>query len=197
MQLFNFKIKNIKRKAAYLFLFVLAGLLLSERSHVVQTPAGGIIDYLPVSDCGVVLTGSAGRIREAFEILTLGKIKKLIISGVYKDTQLHEIFPQLPYYPEIKTENIILEKISGSTHQNAVQSLIVVQNLKCKSVLLMTSQLHMYRAYRTFKRNFPEDIELRTFPIVNPAREDSELAVLFETVKSLFYSIVPFIQFNT
>lgn len=172
-------------------------LLIRERKQVLQTPAGGAIDGLVRSDCGVVLTGSAGRIREAFEVLNLGKVNRLIISGVYKDTQLHEIFPQLSNYPGIKAENIILEKISESTHQNAVQSLLVAQDLKCKSVLLMTSQLHMYRAYRTFKANFPDDIEIRSYSIVNSLKEDTEIAVLFETIKSLFYSMMSFAQLST
>lgn len=172
-------------------------MLIRERNQVLQTSAGGAIEHLAHSDCGVVLTGSAGRIREAFEILNLGKVNTLIISGVYKNTQLHEIFPQLPYYPEIKIDNIVLEKVSESTHQNAVQSLLIVQELKCKSILLMTSQLHMYRAFRTFKANFPDDIEIRCYPIVNSLKEDTEIAVFFEVVKSLFYSAMSLIRLNT
>ena len=170
--------------------------MLHERNVVLQTPPSGIIDNLAKADCGVVLTGSAGRIREAFEILNLGKINKLVISGVYKGTQLHEIFPQLPFYPEVKPENIVLEKISGSTFQNAVQSLQVIQVLKCKNILLITSQLHMYRALKTFKAVFPDEIELRTYSTVNPVKEDSELTVLFEAFKSIFYSLTPHILLN-
>lgn len=168
-----------------------------ERNVVLQTPPSGPIDSLGNFDCGVVLTGSAGRIREAFEILNLGKINKLVISGVYKGTKLHEIFPQLPFYPDVKPENIVLEKISGSTYENAVQSLQVVQILKCKNILLITSQLHMYRALRIFNAVFPDEIELRTFSTVNPLKEDSELTVLFEAIKSLFYTITPNVLLNT
>ena len=189
-------IKFKKSKFAILFFLVLVGLFLRERYLVLQTPAAGAIDALLNSDCGVVLTGSAGRLRESFEVLNLGKVSKLIISGVYKNTQLHEIFPQLPYYPEVKPENIILEKISGSTHQNAIQSLLVVESLKCKNILLMTSQLHMYRASRTFKANFPDNIQIQTYATTNPIKDDTEFAILFETTKSLFYSILPFIQIS-
>ena len=183
--------KYKKRKLALLFFLIFAGFLLRERNVVLKTPPSGLIDSLDKMDCGVVLTGSAGRIRETFEILNLGKINKLVISGVYKGTQLHEIFPQLPFYPEVKPENIVLEKISGSTYQNAVQSLQVIQILKCKNILLITSQLHMHRALKIFKVVFPDDIELRTFSTVNPVKEDTELTVLFETTKSLFYSLTP------
>lgn len=172
-------------------------LFIRERSVVLQTLPSGLIDHLPHSECGVVLTGSAGRIREAFEILNLGKINKLIISGVYKDTQLHEIFPQLPFYPDVKPDSIVLEKISGSTVQNAVQSLQVVQILKCKNILLITSQLHMYRALKIFKAVYPENLEIRTFSTVNPVKEDTAVTVFFETIKSMFYSLTPYLHIYT
>ena len=191
------RIKYKKRKLALIFFLIFSGFLLHERNVVLQTPPSGTIDSLAKADCGVVLTGSAGRIREAFEILNLRKINKLVISGVYKGTQLHEIFPQLPFYPDVKPENIVLEKISGSTYQNAIQSLQVIQILKCKNILLITSQLHMYRARKTFTAVFPDEIELRTYSTVNPVKEDSELTVLFEAIKSLFYSITPHILQNS
>jgi len=165
-------------------------LFIAERSYVLQTFTKQNINELSISHCGVVLTGAPGRIQEAFEVMTRGKIDKLIISGVYKDTQLREIFPQLTEYPDVKSENIILEKISESTLQNAEQSLFWVKKLNCKTVLLMTSHLHMYRAYRTFRASFPVDIEISTYSIVNPAKADSEFAIFFETIKSLFYSII-------
>lgn len=146
------------------------------------------------SDCGVVLTGAPGRVREAFDVLALKKIDKLIISGVYKDAQLHEIFPYLSEYPDIKSDQIILEKISGSTYQNAIQSLVMVQELKCKNILLMTSQLHMHRAYKTFQNTFPVDIEIRKYSILNSAKEVSESTIFFESFKSLFYLVSPILQ---
>lgn len=167
---------------------------MKERSIVLQNQPKLLIDHLNQADCGVVLTGSAGRIREAFEVLAMGKINKLIISGVYKDTKLREIFPHLPYYPEIKSESIILEKISGSTYENAEQSLIWAQKLKCTDILLMTSELHMFRALRTFKAIFPEDIKIHTFAIANPAKEDRFYDEAVETFKSLFYSVLLFIK---
>ncbi len=161
----------------------------SERAKVLSFPPVMILDDLPVSDCGVVLTGSAGRVREGFEVLAQKKVSKLVISGVYKDARLHEIFPQLVYYPEVNPENVILEKISGSTATNADQSLLVSEALKCKTVLLITSQLHMYRAYRTFWTVFPKTVEIRKYQVVNTAKEDTWLDVFIETIKSLWYSL--------
>lgn len=161
-----------------------------EKRKVLSQPESPLLDFLPETDCGVVLTGSPGRLREAFEVLGQKKIKRLIISGVYKDTQLHEIFPQLPFYPEIDPDSIILEKISGSTYGNAVQSLLVAEALKCKSVLLMTSQLHMYRALRTFRARFPPTLPITPFAIVNPVKEIGLFDIYFETLKSLCYPVL-------
>lgn len=189
MRLFK-KIKYKKTIALFSLALIFLGLFLKERNLVLQPQPKILIDNLTHADCGVVLTGSAGRIREAFEVLALGKINKLIISGVYKDTKLREIFPHLPYYPEIKSDSIILEKISGTTYENALQSLIWSKKLQCHNILLMTSELHMYRALRTFKANFPPEIEIKTFAIANPAREDGFYDEAVETFKSLFYSVL-------
>lgn len=176
-----------------LFLLILAMVIFcfeQEKQKILAPTESVALDFLPVTDCGVVLTGSKGRLREAFEVLGQKKISRLIISGVYKDTKLHEIFPQLPFYPEIDPEDIILEKISGSTYGNAVQSLLVAEALKCKSVLLMTSQLHMYRALRTFKSRFPPTLPITPYAIANPAKEVGLFDIYFETLKSLFYPVL-------
>ena len=136
----------------------------------------------------MVLTGGPGRIRESFEVLAQKKIRKLVISGVFKEAQLREIFPQLPFYPEVQPEDIILEKVSGSTYGNAVQSLAVVKTLGCQQVLLMTSQLHMYRAYGIFRTLFPAKIQITQYPIPHSGKEYPLLDIFIETFKSMFYS---------
>lgn len=151
------------------------------------------MDHLPHYDCGVVLTGSAGRIREGFEVLALKKVDKLVVSGVYKDTKLHQIFPLLPYYPEIKSDDIILEKISGSTYGNAVQSLQVVETLKCRNILLITSHLHMYRAYRTFREHFPNEVQISPYVTVSHTQDSSAVDILTEAFKSLCYPVITLI----
>lgn len=172
--------------AGLLFLFY------SEQKLVLNYAPVEPIDTLTPSDCGVVLTGASGRIREAFEILNQKKINKLIISGVYKNTKLSEIFALLPYYPDINADDIVLEKISGSTFENSIQSLGVVETLKCKNIILITSQLHMYRAYKMFKANFPKDYEIKKYPVVNPNKEALIWDEFLECFKSLFYSLTSF-----
>lgn len=176
------------RLALYFIIFI--AVFLNEKAKVLSYPEPlPVLDKIKPADCGVVLTGASGRIREAFEVFAQKKFKKLIVSGVYKDTQLHEIFPHLPFYPEINPEDIILEKISGSTYANAIQSQLVVETLKCRSILLMTSEIHMYRAFHTFKAVFPENFKIDTYHISSGGRESRIFDVYFETIKTVFYDI--------
>lgn len=142
---------------------------------------------LPLADCGVVLTGAPGRVREAFEYLAQKKIKKLIVSGVYKDSKLHEIFPYLPFYPEVDESDIYLEKKSETTYGNAQQSLVMIESLNCQSAVLITSQIHMRRAFRVFKATFADHIEIKKLSLPNSKTEKSYLDLGLEVLKSIFY----------
>jgi len=158
--------------------------------QILNEPMNLWSEPLPTAQCGVVLTGATGRVREAFEYLAQKKIQKLIVSGVYKNSKLHEVFPYLPFYPEIHTTDIFLEKRSETTYGNAKQSLIIAENLKCKSIVLVTSQIHMRRAYRIFKMTFPEDIEIKKLSLPNSKTEKNFFDLCLEVIKSLFYFVL-------
>ena len=138
-------------------------------------------------DCGVVLTGSAGRIREGFDLLEQGQIQKLIISGVHSQTTLNDLMPLWPYYPKVQDETVFLEKRSETTYGNAVQSLPVVQALHCRDIVLITSELHMYRAYQTFRPVYPENIPIYKHPVLSHRGRFLFLDEFIEVTKSLFY----------
>lgn len=161
----------------------------SSAKHLNYQNSQMLIEDLSFNECGVVLTGGPKRIREAIEILAQKKIKKLIISGVFKEAQIGEIFPLLPFYPEINVNDIILEKKSESTYGNAVQSLAVAQSLQCQSILLITSQLHMQRAYKIFKTIYPENIKIDKFYVNHINKEQHNMDIAIETLKSVFYLV--------
>lgn len=142
---------------------------------------------LPEADCGVVLTGAAGRVREGFEYLARKKIKKLIVSGVYSEAKLNEVFPYLPFYPEVDPNNIILEKRSETTYGNAQQSIALVEALHCRDIVLMTSQIHMSRAYRIFSAVYPDFIEIKKLSLPNARSERGWWGLFVELVKSYLY----------
>lgn len=136
------------------------------------------------ADCAVVLTGGRGRVKDGLSLLSRGDVRKLILSGVYEKATLRDIFPEWPYYGDISPDDVVLEKFSQTTYGNALQTLTVVEALKCKDIVLITSQIHAYRAYKTFKAIFPKEYKIIKRNIF--ALESYEEYI--EALKSLFYS---------
>lgn len=143
----------------------------------------------PTADCAVVLTGGAGRVREGFDLLANQNVKKLIISGVYSNARLREIMPVWSFYGNLTENDVVLDRRSETTYGNAQQSLPIVEALKCRDILLVTSRLHMYRSYQTFRATFPENIYIQKHAIIGGRYEASVWETNFEALKSLFYSL--------
>ncbi len=141
------------------------------------------------ADCAVVLTGGNSRVREGVDALYQGRVKKLIISGVYQGAAWKEIFPQWIYYGDIDANNIILEKRSATTYGNAQQTLPLVEALGCRDLLLITSRLHLYRSFKIFNKYYPDNIFIQPVAVVSDSYKPKVGAVLFESLKSLFYSL--------
>ena len=141
------------------------------------------------ADCAIVLTGGAGRVREGFDLLANQEVKKLIISGVYSNVQLRELMPMWTFYGNLNENDVVLEKRSETTFGNAQQSLAIAEALKCRDVILVTSRLHMYRSYRTFRAAFPESIYIHPHSVVSGRYETSVWENSIEAFKSLFYSV--------
>lgn len=156
-----------------------------------------LIDEEPISawtedhkaDCAVVLTGGPGRVREGFDLLAQGQVHKLIISGVHPGATLREIFPQWPFYGGLRVEDVVLERRSATTYGNAQQSLPLIEALRCRSLVLVTSHLHMRRAFKTFRRITPDETLILTRAISSGSVPPRFSDLSFETFKSLFYSL--------
>ncbi len=140
------------------------------------------------ADCAVSLTGGPQRVREGLDLLSRHSVQKLIVSGVHAQSSLRDIFPLLPYYGSLREQDVILERRSQTTFGNAQQTLPLVEALRCRDLVLITSRLHMRRALATFKAEFPKDFPLivRAVPAINEPPGSDEIA--WESLKSLFYS---------
>lgn len=156
------------------------------RSVLKVAPQQGQIDQQ--ADCAVVLTGGAGRVREGFSLLAQRQVKKLIISGVNPQVTLRELFPQLPFYGSIDEKDVILEKRSTTTYGNVVQSLGIVEALRCRSVLVVTSTLHMHRSLRTFQAHGPEGLSF-VGRAIDVWPDPSVFDEWLEIFKSCFYAL--------
>jgi uncharacterized SAM-binding protein YcdF (DUF218 family) len=161
---------------------------ISEYRAVIHEPVLGW-EHTQTADCAVVLTGGSGRVREGFDLLSNQLVKKLIISGVNPNSRLREIMPVWSFYGNIHEEDVVLERRSETTYGNAQQSLSIVEALRCRDVILVTSRLHMHRAYRTFRGAYPENIQIYRHAVVSGRFEVGVAESLFEAMKSLFYSL--------
>ena len=141
------------------------------------------------ADCAVVLTGGPGRIREGFDLLDQGWVKKLVISGVHPDAKIKELFPLLALHAHVNTRDVILEKYSQTTFGNAQQTRPIVETLGCRDLMLVTSRIHMYRALRTFRKTLPASLNIHPRAVVAGEFRSDRMEVFFETLKSMFYSV--------
>ena len=111
------------------------------------------------------------------------------IAGVFSNTTLRDMLPTLPFYGDIKEEDIFLDRRSGTTYGNAQQTLPVAEAMHCRDVVLITSSLHMPRAFKTFRAGFPEKILIYKHSIVPGRAESGFLESSYEVLKSFFYSL--------
>ncbi len=167
---------------------LLAFLAIREGSRVLSTPITSWTQD-PSADCAVVLTGGSGRVREGLSLLGRGFVKTLIISGVNPATDLQDLLTPMDLVTGIMREQVILERRSLTTYGNAHQSTPILEALRCRDFVLVTSRLHMYRARKTFEAALPSNIQIIQHAIPAPKVEEELIAVTTEVVKSMFYSL--------
>ncbi len=120
----------------------------------------------------------------ATQLFRAGKADRIILSGgnVYEQTG----FKGEAYYAAqllqswgVPSSAIIFESNSRTTEQNSVFSLSVIQQEKIQSALLVTSAIHMPRAYEIFNK----------FPIpITPATAD---VLIREQYSPVIFSWIP------
>lgn len=184
----------IRSRKIWLILLVISGMgfqFIKQYQNISHYPASSWT-LAPVADCAVVLTGGPGRVREGFDLLANHQVKKLIISGVFTNTKLHDLLPIWTLYGDLNEEDVVLERKSESTYGNAQQSQPIVEALRCRDFILVTSRIHMYRAYQTFRAVFPEHVEIHQHAIVAGRYQAPFWEVFVEASKTLFYSIWAF-----
>ena len=183
---------RIVRRLEFVFilflLLLLSGAFLREYHKVTAQSINSWTEDV-TADCAVVLTGGSNRVREGLDLLSRKQVRKLVISGVYSNAQLREIFPLWPFYGNVKENDVILDRRSTTTYGNAQQSLPIVEALGCRDVALVTSNLHMYRAYRTFQAAYPSSVGLSRIAVNSGRAEATWTEVATEVFKSLFYSV--------
>lgn len=159
--------------------------------HSLRIHAEGVTGWTESrkADCGIVLTGGPGRVREGLALLQRGQVGTLIVSGVYPHTNLYDLVLPWDRIWNFSEDKIVLEKNSRTTFGNAAQTLPLVEALRCRDVLLITSTIHMYRSFQTFSALYPEELQIIKYGIPSSQAESSMIGFATEVLKSIFYSI--------
>jgi uncharacterized SAM-binding protein YcdF (DUF218 family) len=132
----------------------------------------------------VVLTGGTSRISDAIELLSSGRGRRLLISGVYPSTGLGEISRSMPEYQRMFSCCIDLDHSARNTLGNAVETRRWVRDRGFHSLIVVTSNYHMPRAMAELGRQLP-GVTLMPFPVV-PERLRGESWWRGANVKLLF-----------
>lgn len=181
--------------SSLIFFIVVASSFYSREIQKIERETVTSWEVSQSADCAVVLTGGVNRVREGLDLLANHRVKKLIISGVYPGVQLVDLFNLWGFYGDLNEQDIVLEKYSETTFGNAVQSLPIVEALGCRDILLVTSRLHMHRAYSTFQSYYPETMQIYKHAVIGKNYDHTTFDLLIETTKSLFYQLLSYFYY--
>ena len=145
-------------------------------------------DSRPV-DAIVVTTGGNKRIEAGLELFAQGRAKHLFITGVHPDVTKGEITAMWKHNKPLPDCCITLGHRATTTIQNAAETLEWLTEQNYSSIILVTSNYHMTRAWLEHKHMLP-GVKIILHPItqpeITPERQRFWLLTFSEYNKSLF-----------
>jgi uncharacterized SAM-binding protein YcdF (DUF218 family) len=114
----------------------------------------------------VVLTGAAGRIPDAIELLAAERGKRLLITGVHRDTRAREIARLTPLYAKYFRCCIDLDRSALNTFGNALETKRWAIEHNFNSLIVVTSNWHMPRAMAEIRHQLPF-ATLIAYPVIS------------------------------
>lgn len=115
----------------------------------------------------VVLTGGAERITGAIELMTAGKARRLLISGVHPDTSASRLGRMVEAEPDMMACCVDLDRRAANTIGNALETAKWARRNGFLSLIVVTSAYHMPRSMLELSHAMP-DIRLIPYPVTRP-----------------------------
>src|SRR6185437_5560028 len=140
----------------------------------------------------VVLTGAAARIPDAIELLAAERGKRLLISGVHRDTRAREIARLTPLYSKFFTCCIDLDRSALNTFGNALETKRWAREHNFNSLIVVTSNWHMPRAMAELKHQLPL-AQLIAYPVVSEKAKSESWWSNAESVRLLLSEYVKYL----
>jgi uncharacterized SAM-binding protein YcdF (DUF218 family) len=114
----------------------------------------------------IALTGGSDRITEAFDLLTEGRAKRLLITGVNKATSEESLSNHAAGGAEILDCCVDIDRNALNTVGNALETARWVHDKQFKSIIVVTSNYHMPRSLLELRRVLP-DTTLIAYPVIS------------------------------
>jgi uncharacterized SAM-binding protein YcdF (DUF218 family) len=121
----------------------------------------------------VALTGGEARVAAAIGLLSEGKAKRLLISGVNPSTTREQLVHLNPQSAKLFRCCIDLDWNAQDTIGNAEETAGWTRRMHFKSLIVVTSSYHMPRSLVELRRELP-DVDLIPYPVKPRAFEGGE-----------------------
>lgn len=112
------------------------------------------------TDGAIVLTGGSGRVARGLHILKMHEAKRLLISGVDRPVQPHELALAYGYSTKLFDCCVDLDRDSFDTLTNAEESAKWIKKRGYSSIRLITSDWHMRRAMLELRRLTGDNVRI-------------------------------------
>ncbi|MBI5904479.1 MAG: YdcF family protein [Deltaproteobacteria bacterium] len=117
------------------------------------------------ADAVFVLSGGEGRIQEGYREWTERGAGELYILGAGVGVELTRILPEASALPASSRSRIHVEMWSENTLENAFSAKSVVGSRGFTSVVVVTSDYHVPRAYLAFRKVLSPGLDLTVLPV--------------------------------
>lgn len=114
-------------------------------------------------DAIVVLAGGKGRIDEGVRLFRERRATWLFLVGVDPSVRKTDLYRPRPGDPS--ADQVVLEKTSRNTLENAIYGRDALLGKPVKSVLLITSRYHLKRATILFRNALPREVAIYPHPV--------------------------------
>jgi uncharacterized SAM-binding protein YcdF (DUF218 family) len=155
----------------------------------IEQPKGDILIVLSAArdQNGGMSFSSYWRARQAVDAWKSGGFTKVVVSGARVSA-----ITQFLIAEGVPADSIIVEGASTSTHQNAINTARLIQNMPGKRVLL-TSDFHMYRALRAFRK---AGIDAAPMPVPDAIRNSEEWGGRFSVLQNLILENLKIVDYE-
>ena len=152
------------------------------------------LDYK--ADGIVALTGAAARIPDAIELLATERGKRLLITGVHRDTSAREIARLTPLYSKYFNCCIDLDRSALNTFGNALETRRWARAHNFNSLIVVTSNWHMPRAIAELEHQLP-DVTLVAYPVISEKAKAEPWWSNWDSARLLFMEYMKYLLART